>query len=82
MNSVLLILFYSLSLAFCWGNVIMPVLKRYLKLGKPFTCTMCMTGWFALILGLIAGFGWECVLVMAAGVFIGGLFEAIKMRWL
>lgn len=81
MNSVLLILFYSLSLAFCWINYGYPVVRKWLP-KKPFGCGQCMTGWFALSLGIIGSYGWQSALLMCAGVFVGAMFEGIKMRWL
>lgn len=49
---------------------------------KPFNCIKCMTGWFALVLAVLCGYGFISVLLCAAGLFMGALFEAIKMRWL
>lgn len=49
---------------------------------KPFTCLMCMCGWCALFLSLMAGYGWYSLLMMCAGLTIGALFGAIQMRFL
>lgn len=69
------VIVFALSLAFVWVEV--------LKIGsvKPFTCTKCMCGWFALILGFFfhADFWY---LLMPLGVFVGAMYEGIRMRWL
>lgn len=49
---------------------------------KPFNCLMCMTGWTSLGISLLNGYEWSSVYFMFIGVFVGGLFEAVKMRWL
>ena len=71
------ILLSALALAFCWVEFINPFKKT-----KPFNCTMCMSGWFAGSLALFAGYQISTILFIACGVFIGALFEAIKMRWM
>lgn len=88
------ILFYSLALAFCWVEFVMPGFKRwyFTRWGnvyrpsvdnlKPLDCTKCMTGWLALALSLFTGYGWLAVLMLFAGFFVGAIFEAIKMRYL
>lgn len=88
------IIFYSLAIAFCLVEFVIPGLKRRYYMWrfrrfnpghdrlKPFDCTKCMCGWLALSIALISGYGWESLLIFAAGVFVGSLFEAIKMRWL
>jgi hypothetical protein len=69
------VLFFSLACAFTWVEV--------LKWGvtKPFTCIKCMSGWIALLFALIFHVD-HWYLYLPAGLFIGALFEAIKMRWL
>ena len=69
------ILLYALSLAFCQVEVI-----RFGSV-KPFNCIKCMTGWFALVLGCIEQ-GWHGVWYLPLGVFVGAIFEALKMRCL
>lgn len=81
MKSVSLILFFSLSLSFCWVNYGYPLLKDLLW-RKPFGCVQCMAGWFSLAVSLVFGMGWLSVLMLFAGVFVGAMFEGIKMRWL
>lgn len=69
------VLFFSLCLAFFWVEV-----KKW-GIIKPFNCLKCMTGWFALILALIFHIdAWY--LYPFAGVFIGAIFSAVKMKWL
>jgi hypothetical protein len=85
-----MILLTALSLAFCWVEIVNPRIvnivwsiyetKSFFS-GKPFTCCKCMTGWFALILGCVC-YGWFGLFFLPLGVFIGAMFEAIKMRWL
>lgn len=67
------IIIISLSLAFTWVEV--------LKIGvtKPFNCVSCLTGWIALIVGVIDR-GWSGIIFLFIGLFVGALFEAIKMR--
>jgi hypothetical protein len=81
MNSVSLILFFSLSLSFCWVNYGYPLLKDWIW-RKPFGCAMCMTGWFALVMSFGVDMGWGSLLMLPAGVFVGAMFEGVKMRWL
>jgi hypothetical protein len=73
------VLFYGLALAFCVVNLLQKpkVLRR-----KPFTCMKCMSGWGALTLALLSGYGWESVLLLIAGLFVGAIAEGIIMRWL
>lgn len=69
------VIFFALSLAFTWVEI--------LKWGvtKPFNCFKCMTGWFALILAFMFHVEfWPFAL--PAGLFVGSVFEGIKMRWL
>ena len=70
-----LVIIFSLSIAFTWVEV--------LKWGvvKPFTCIRCMTGWIALILaGITHQPCWY--LFVFLGVFVGAMFEGLKMRYL
>lgn len=73
------VLGYALALAFFIVEVI-PRIR--LTNRKPFNCMMCMTGWCSLVLALFSGHGWFSGLLMIAGVFIGAVFGAVKMRWL
>ena len=74
------VLFYGLSVAF----VVVYMLPRKIKLQtkNPLSCMQCMTGWSSLGIGLISGYRWESIFLMFAGLFVGGLFEVIKMRYL
>jgi hypothetical protein len=67
------VLFFSLACAFTWVEI--------MKWGvtKPFTCIKCMTGWIALLLALIFHVD-HPYFYLPAGLFIGAVFEAIKMR--
>lgn len=69
------VLVFAFSLAFTWVEI--------LRWGnrKPFTCTKCMTGWFSLLLALLAGVDFWYLYIFV-GLTVGSLFEAIKMRWL
>lgn len=69
------IILTALSMAFTQVEI--------LKLGvtKPFNCTKCMTGWLSLIIAAVYQVPyWPYYLFI--GLFVGALFEAIKMRWL
>lgn len=71
-----LILFFALACAFAWVEVF-----KVWKHTKPFNCVKCMSGWFALALAWyshVPYFG----LYLMAGLFVGAMYEAIKMRWL
>jgi hypothetical protein len=67
------VLFFSLACAFTWVEV--------LKWGvtKPFTCIKCMSGWIALLFALVFHVD-HWYLYLPAGLFVGAVFEAIKMR--
>lgn len=60
-------------------NRLRPII---VKSRKPWDCWKCMTGWCALALALLNGYGWESLLWCAVGMFAGALFEAIKNRYL
>ena len=49
---------------------------------KPFNCVKCLTGWYSFMFACIAHYGWQSLIFLPVGVFIGAMFEAIKMRWL
>jgi hypothetical protein len=69
------VIFFALACAFTWVEI--------LKCGviKPFNCLKCMCGWFALILAF--AFHVEFwYMYLPAGLFVGAMFEGIKMRWL
>ena len=69
------ILIIALSLAFCQVEVL------HFGSVKPLNCIKCMTGWYALTIGSWY-LGWHAVVYLPLGVFVGAMFEAIKMRWL
>jgi hypothetical protein len=69
------VIVFSLACAFVWVDI--------LKWGitKPFNCTKCMTGWFSLLFAFMFHVPfWPMYLI--AGLFVGSMFEGIKMRWL
>jgi hypothetical protein len=69
------VIVFALPFAFMWVEV--------LKWGvvKPFNCIKCMTGWIAVILALTFHVEfWYMYLPL--GLFVGAMFEGIKMRWL
>lgn len=69
------VLFFALALAFMWVEVMHWGYK------KPFSCVKCMSGWFALILALtFHTHFWY--LYPFAGVFVGAMWSAVKMKWL
>lgn len=70
-----LILFFALSIAFTWVEI--------LRWGnrKPFNCIKCMTGWIALIIaGSVQADYWP--LYLFGGLFVGAVFDIVKMRYL
>lgn len=69
------VIVFALSFGFTWVEI--------LKWGvvKPFNCLKCMTGWVALILAFTFHVEfWYMYLFV--GLFVGAMFEGIKMRWL
>lgn len=74
------IILAGLALSFCWVEILYPLTR--LKLGKPFNCGMCMSGWFSFALSLIAGYEYSSILFLAGGVLAGAMFESLKMRYL
>jgi hypothetical protein len=69
------VLAFSLACAFVWVDI--------LKWGvvKPFNCIKCMTGWIAVILAFSHHVEfWP--LYLPLGLFVGAMFDGIKMRWL
>lgn len=70
-----LVLFFALAIAFTWVEV--------LKWGvtKPFNCVKCMTGWVALLLAIVFHTPFW-YLYLPAGLFVGAIYSAGKMRWL
>lgn len=69
------VLFFGLSIAFTWVEV--------LKWGsvKPFNCIKCLSGWFCLILAWLFDTP-NFYLYLPGGLFVGAVFDRIKMRWL
>lgn len=69
------VIVFALAIAFTWVEV--------LKWGvtKPFNCLKCMTAWAAVILAF--AFHVEFWLMyLPVGLFVGSMFEGIRMRWL
>lgn len=70
------VIVFSLAFAFTWVEVL-----GWWKRIKPFKCLKCMTGWLALILAFTFHVEfWYMYLFV--GLFVGAVFEGIKMRWL
>lgn len=69
------VIIFALAFAFAWVEV--------LKWGavKPFNCLKCLTGWVALILAFTFHVEFW-YMYLPVGLFVGAVFEAIKMRWL
>jgi hypothetical protein len=70
-----MLLVFALSAAFVW------VEKLRWGVVKPFTCVACLTGWFALILAYWSHADYW-ILYLPLGLFVGSMWEGIKMRWL
>lgn len=68
-------LLFGLSLAFFWVEI-----KKYGVI-KPFNCLKCMTGWFTFIIAFTFHTPFA-FMYLFVGLFVGALFEAIKMRYL
>lgn len=71
------LLFISLAIA----NAFVSVFRGAIFQRKPFNCVKCLTGWTALILGLCC-YQIQGVWYLPAGLFVGGLYEEVRMRWL
>lgn len=69
------VIIFALSFAFMWVEV--------LKWGviKPFNCLKCMCGWTAVILAFTFHVPFW-YMYLPVGLFVGAMFEGIKMRWL
>lgn len=73
--SGLQVVVFALAFAFTWVEV--------LKWGsvKPFNCLKCMTGWVSLILAFTFHVEFW-YMYLPVGLFVGSVFEGIRMRWL
>jgi hypothetical protein len=70
------VIIFALSFAFIWVEVL-----KWWKHVKPFNCLKCMTGWTALMFAFTFHVEfWYMYLFV--GLFVGAVFEGIKMRWL
>ncbi len=69
------VLAFAISIAFVWVDI--------LKWGvtKPFNCVKCMTGWLSLLIAVLFHVEFW-YLYLFAGLFVGAMFEGIRMRWL
>lgn len=77
------IILSALAIAFAFVNMVYPILaRRKFFQRKPFNCIMCLTGWASLGLSLINGYGIGSILFMIVGLFVGAMFEGIKMMYL
>lgn len=73
--SGLWVLFFALAIAFTWVEI--------LKWGvtKPFNCVKCMAGWTAFIVAFVFHTP-HWYMYLPAGLFVGAIYSAVKMRWL
>lgn len=70
-----MVIFFSFSIAFTWVEI--------LKWGvvKPFNCVNCMSGWTSLLMAFAFHTPfWYFYLF--AGLLVGSIYSAIKMRYL
>lgn len=69
------VIIFALAIAFTWVEV--------LKWGhvKPFNCLKCMCGWSAAILAFTFHVEFW-YMYMFVGLFVGAMFEGIRMRYL
>lgn len=70
------VLLAALASAFTFVNYVNPF-KRI----KPFNCVTCLTGWIALILSYLFNVPFYC-LYFPIGIFVGGMFERLTMKYL
>jgi hypothetical protein len=49
---------------------------------KPFSCTVCLSAWVGLILGLLNSFEWQAIEVMFIAGVMGLILENGANRWL
>lgn len=71
------ILAFSLAMAYSFTSIF----RGRLFQRKPFNCVKCLTGWAALITGLLLQ-GWPGLIYLPFGFITGALWEKICMRWL
>lgn len=74
-----MILFIGLATAFTLVQH-RPRIKLFER--KPFNCVKCMSGWCNLTTAIVFQYGWNALWFLPLGIFIGAMFEAIRMRWL
>ncbi len=69
------VVIFALAFAFMWVEL--------LKWGsvKPFNCIKCLTGWVALVLAFTFHVQFW-YMYLPVGLFVGAMFEAIKLRYL
>src|SRR5688500_10232529 len=70
------VIIFALSFAFMWVEVL-----KWWKHIKPFNCLKCMTAWAAVILAFMFHVEFW-YMYLPAGLFVGAMFEGIRMRWL
>lgn len=68
------VVIFSMAISFAWTEL---KLARH----KPLNCLKCMTGWVALMLAFTFHVQFW-YMYLPVGVFVGAVFEGIKMRWL
>lgn len=49
---------------------------------KPFDCTVCLSAWSGLLIGLLMGYGWQAVEVMFIAGVMGVVIDAGVKRYL
>lgn len=69
------VIVFALSIAFVWVEVL-----RWGHI-KPFNCVKCLTGWFAFILAFAFHVEFWPMYIFI-GLFVGAMFQGIKMRYL
>jgi hypothetical protein len=67
------------ALAFAFVEILgVPYWFKGLLNFKPFACQTCMSGWFALALGLLSGTGWIWLLpVMALAMIVNIILNGV-----
>lgn len=73
--------FEVILVGFCLAFVVVeyrPNIRLFQR--KPFNCLPCMSGWLTMGVAWWTGEQWWWYFFI--GVFIGSIFNSIKMRWL
>jgi hypothetical protein len=67
-------------LSFCFAFTWVYILKIFPRI-KPFNCITCMSGWFALVLGVIC-VGWSGIIYMPVAMTFAAIYSEVRSRWL